>query len=134
MQNALQILNRLKSMKDEANQLENLVNSGHPLYGDVLVLRSQIDGMADAIGDISNEASANLPSQSKLSKSVNDFKVGDRVRLVSINMRPMYLRGAEGSIVGHGSKKLKVKLDENTAYRKFSGVVTTAPVSIVEKL
>lgn len=133
MQNALEIVNRLAKMKDEANQLEGLVNVDHPLYGDVLVLRSQIDGMANAVGDVADEAPS-LPSQSALTKSVNDFKVGDRVRLISINMRPMYLRGAEGSVTGHGQKKLKIKLDENKAYRKYSGVITSAPVSIVEKL
>jgi hypothetical protein len=134
MQNAAKIAEILGRMKADANTIESLAERGTPVHADALYMRAAIDGMASEVG----EALENMPDMPTVAtttpKSINDFAPGDRVRLISINMRPMYLRGAEGTVEKLGPKKLKVRLDTNDKYRKYSGVITTCPVSICEKL
>lgn len=133
MQVAQQIVDSLTTLKEEANRLEKLAKDTD-IYADALMVRSIIDGMANQMGDIL-ENMPDLPTQAtSRPKSINDFQIGDRVRLVSINMRPMYLRGAEGVVEKLGTKKVKVKLDTHASYKRFSGVVTACPVSILEKI
>jgi ribosomal protein L21E len=66
----------------------------------------------------------------KATNALRTFKVGDRVRLTGL--KPKYINGARGLIMGRRQTKFEVLVDEGTYTGRFGRLVTVPAVCLVK--